>query len=220
MKNLKNTFVRHPFGDRFHENESGVAVVEFAMVLPLLLTLGLGGLELANIVQTKSEVSQLAMQVADHSSRVGDGSVLDNVRIFEEDINDVLNGTETQGESIDFLENGRIILSSLQNNAQGGQWIAWQRCHGNGNFTPRYGAAGAGATGTGLAGMGPNNARIKAPQGEAVMFAEVYYKYKYLTPIYEELFGEPVFAERAAFVVRDDRDITSLVTPGTGARTC
>ena len=61
---------------RFCDSRSGVAMTEFALALPLLLTAGLWGTETAYLSMVHMRVSQLAMHVADNGSRVGDTSTL------------------------------------------------------------------------------------------------------------------------------------------------
>ena len=55
------------------ENCSGLAMVEFAAVLPFGLILCLTGAELTNYATTRMRISQLALHVADHVSRIGNG---------------------------------------------------------------------------------------------------------------------------------------------------
>lgn len=154
----------------------GVAMVEFAFAAPLLLTLILGGVELANYALAHLRVSQIAVTVADNAGRVPNG--IDESNIFE-----VFDGAATIGESIDFEENGRVILSSLEHNGQTGanegQVVNWQRCWGSLNQPSRYGAENFGENDAALAeGMGPADNRITSIEGTAVMFTEVVYNYQ------------------------------------------
>lgn len=190
------------------KDESALALVEFAYSAPLLLAMGLGGTETAYYTITHMQVSQIAMTVADNASRVGEGSVLQNRRVFEDDITDVLIGAEKLGDSYNIFENGRIIISSLQRNADDGQWIAWQRCRGAKQADSRYGDEGTGATGKQFEGMGNPANPITASPGTAVMFVEVYYTYDPLTPI--GLIGETELYYTGAFNVRDSRDLTQI----------
>ena len=113
---------------------AGLALTEFAFCLPILMILMASGLELSNYVLATKRVGDLAAMVADNASRMGMRSAgLSVHQISEAEINDVFTGAELQADLPDFTENGRIILSSLQRNADDGQWIAWQRCFGN-NF--------------------------------------------------------------------------------------
>jgi len=187
---------------------SGVAFVEFAFAAPMFLSLGLMGTETAYYVITHMQVSQIAMQVADNASRVGEADVLEEKKVFEDDISEVFVGAEKLGIDIDLFDNGRIVLSSLQTNAQGGQWIAWQRCRGQKKHTSSHGVEGDGETGTSFAGMGANTTKIKASSGTAVMFVEISYTYESLTP-FNFLEGNEI-DYTAAFNIRDSRDLTKL----------
>ncbi|MES2096798.1 MAG: hypothetical protein V4459_08545 [Pseudomonadota bacterium] len=52
-------------------------------------------------------------------------------QVQEREINEVLTAADVQAGSLGILKNGRVLLSSLQVNPGGGQWIAWRRCKGN-----------------------------------------------------------------------------------------
>jgi Flp pilus assembly protein TadG len=202
---------------------SGVALTEFAFALPVLLTLGLYGLESANLALINMKVSQIASNLADTTSRIGLDSPLAAKQIRESDINDAFQAVRLQGGNYNITTNGRVILSSLEQNASGGQWIHWQRCVGMGNFLSSYGKAGDGVTGTALVGMGPKNSEIKAPPQQAVMFVEIAYTYQPL--VSSRLFGTPVIRSTASFIVRDIRDLTdadnpSNPSPGATKMTC
>ena len=191
---------------RLARNRSGVAMIEFAFAMPIVLTAGLMGAETAFLVVTHMQVSQLAMQVADNASRVGDDTMLSARKVYERDIAETLIGAEKLGEGISIFEQGRVIISSLQRNAQGGQWIAWQRCRGAKVYNSAYGREGDGKTGTGFPGMGEPGRQITAAPGTAVMFVEVAYDYRALTPV--NIFEGKTLTYTAAFNVRDSRDLT------------
>lgn len=154
----------------------GVALIEFALVAPVVLFVILGGLELANYARAQMRVSQIAMTVADNSGRVTTG--IDEANIYE-----VFAGAAAIGNSIDFKEHGRVILSSLEENgnkgSKKGQMIRWQRCWGNQDVDPAYGTQGSGANSSSLRdGMGPEGNTIIAGSGTAVMFVEASYDYQ------------------------------------------
>jgi hypothetical protein len=185
-----------------------LAAVEFALSLPILLTLGLLGLDTANYVITHMRISQVALHVADNASRVGELNVLVARTVHESDINDVMLGAARYAGGLDLAANGRIILSSLERNAQGGQWIHLQRCFGAKNHPSSYGVAGNGATGTALAGMGAPGDRITASSGDAVMFVEVAYDYQSISPFSMLQGNEIVYT--GSYVVRDPRDLSGI----------
>lgn len=157
-------------------DESGVAFVEFAFIAPILLFLILGGLELVNYALALLKVNQIAMTVADNAGRVTTG--IDEANIYE-----VFAGANVIGQSMDFEKNGKVVLSSLQDNGQKagdhGQMINWQRCWGDLTQAPAYGTEGTGRTDDALAtGMGPAGNQITSIPGTAVMFVEVSYQYQ------------------------------------------
>jgi hypothetical protein len=157
---------------RLRHDESGVQLVEFAFALPVLLTIGLAGVEVGNFSIASIRISQISMTVADNAGRVRSS-------IDEADVNEAMIGAKQIGESIGFAENGRIILSSLeQNAAKNGQWIRWQRCSGKKQVTSSYGLEGKGRLDSSLQAMGPADNPIAAAPGTAVMFVEVVYDYQ------------------------------------------
>ena len=195
---------------RLARARAGVAATEFAFVLPFLLGAGLMGIEVANRAIVQMQVSQLAARIADDASRIGDTSTLQERKIYEEDINDLLGGADVQGgKRLDVFEHGRVIISSLEvvPGTENRQYIHWQRCLGRKNHLSSYGFAGDGLQ-NGIAGMGPAGAEVWAFKDEAVIFVEIAYDYQSLVG---ETFGfADVATATASFTVRDDRDLTQI----------
>ncbi|WP_457826453.1 hypothetical protein, partial [Staphylococcus aureus] len=79
-----------------------------------------------------------------------------------------------------------------------------------------FGLQGEGATGTSFPGMGVPGRYITASAGTAVMFVEVAYNFRSITPM--NLFDNQQIVYTAAFNVRDNRDLTQLYTGGPVAR--
>jgi Flp pilus assembly protein TadG len=130
-------------------DERGVVIIELAYTLPFLLLLGFGGLEIANLTLANTRISQITLSASDNAARIASGSNLATPQVREVDINEVFTGAHLQSGDLNFQANGRMILSSLETNAEGGQFIRWQRCFGNRPSSPSsYGVAGVGATGT------------------------------------------------------------------------
>lgn len=195
---------RRKSGRTLSQCDSGIALTEFAMVFPVLLLLATSGIELINYALTVKRVGELSVMVADNASRMGAQSAINNKPVSEADINDVFIGADLQAGNLNLGQNGKIVLSSLERNDDGGQTIKWQRCFGGDSYHSAYGPQGTGATGTGFAGMGPTGGEITAAAGTAVMVVEVHYTYKRLMP----LISLPVrdITELSAFNVRDSRD--------------
>lgn len=194
---------------------SGVAMIEFAFALPLVIGLGLGGLEAANLALAHLRVSHLAMTVADTAARVA-------TRVDEADINEVFAGARIVGEDMDFEANGRVVLSSLQDNkhtdGRAGQMINWQRCMGErDDIDPAYGVEDDGRDDNSLQGMGPTDIAIQAGGGTAVMFVEVSYDYQ---PLFPDILSPRVIRYETAYNVRErvEQDITN--TTGVAVNSC
>lgn len=164
---------------RLRQDRRGTAMVEFAVAAPVVLTVGVVGLEMANFGIANLRVTQLAAIAADSASRVRDS-------IDEADVVELLAGAKMTGEKIQFAQNGRIVLSSLeQNDPNGdgnyadsnGQWIRWQRCDGARRFIPTH-VQDKGKTNNSLQAMGPAGNQIAALPGTAVNVVEVEYVYQ------------------------------------------
>jgi hypothetical protein len=191
-------------------SSSGAALVEFALALPLLLTVGLWGAEVAHKAIMQMRINQIAVLVADNASRVGENSLLGETKLYESDIDDVLLGAQVQGGSAFALyDRGRVILSSLEvvPDTEDRQYIHWQRCLGRRHHLSRFGVAGDGLH-SAFPGMGPPGEEIQAVSGEAVMFVEVAYEYE---PIFSNVFVKTTtLSATAAFNVRPNRDLSQI----------
>ena len=195
-----------------HDNRA-VAMTEFALAAPIMLTAGLGGLEAANLAVTHMKVSQAAMQIADNASRIGDETALLNRPISETDIIDLLMGADLQmGGGLDLYQFGRVIVSSLETDPDDPsgeqQWIHWQRCKGELRVNSSYGVEGDGKGDPSFVGMGPAGEEVLAMPGDAVMFVEVVYEYQ---PIVTDAWvGDRMIRTFSSFTVRDSRDLSQI----------
>lgn len=207
------------FARRLGASRSGLATIEFAVTLPVLTLLGMGGAELANITLDEMKVSEVALATADNASRLGqtdNSSVAPTVS--ESDVDSVMQGANDAGATIGLPNHGRVILSSLEKDpATGKQYIHWQRCIGASAHKSRYGDD---KTNNGLhlgemLGMGRAGKQVSAPSTtQAVMYVEVYYDYQPLFgSMFTKLIGMPAtIGKEAAFLVRDGRDLSPGLT--------
>lgn len=193
---------------RFADDRSGLALMEFAFLLPVFLVLSLTGAEMTNYITTKMRVSQMALQLADDAARMGTGSQLSAKTISEADINDIFIGANLQSGELNLQKNGRVILTDLEpsvnpNTTTPTYKIGWQRCYGaQTGYVPQY----TNATKTGLTGLGPTGRQVTVPDYNATMFIEVYYVY---TPLIKtSLSPSTNMVEYASMLVRDTRDLT------------
>jgi hypothetical protein len=206
------------FAHRLRQDVRGVSFMEFALILPIVIAMGFYGAEMAYMATVNMQVGQIASSVADNASRLGqtDNSAV-TPTVSETQVDSILTGALIEGAGIKFESTGRVILSSLEvDPSTGRQYIHWQRCRGSLKIQSKYGATGAGLTGSRLSGMG--NPQITASAGSAVMFVEVYYTYQ---PIFGTMFVRSTnFRRESAFIIRDDRNLTPGVTGGTTKSSC
>ena len=202
---------------RLRGNSRGMAFVEFAMSLPVLMTLVLVGLETANLAMAHLRISNIAMLTADNAARVRDS--IDEANVIE-----LLTGSKMSGDSIRFRQNGRIILSSIEPNTAGssgattGQWIRWQRCDGRKNVVSRYGLQGAGQNNATIQAVGPVGNQISASSGTAIMMVEVTYDYQPI--VSNAIFGPRTIRYESAFNVRQRTNQVLSNQGSVTARTC
>lgn len=200
--------------NKLRRDQRGMAAIEFAMSLGAVVTLGVYGTEMSNLALAHLKISQIALGVADNMSRVGLKTGLVQQQLRESDINDALVGAQIQGAAMQLGTQGRITVSSIQQNAQNGQWIKWQRCLGmksGAGWDSSYGVEDQGNTGTSFPGMGKPGEEVTAPPNSAVIFVEINYDYK---PVVN--FGLNTarkLSYLASLVVRANRDLTQVYNP-------
>ena len=72
---------------RLRRNQSGLALTEFALSLPIFVGLGMYGTELAYLAVVNMQMSQAALTLADNASRLGQTqNNVTSVAIKESDI--------------------------------------------------------------------------------------------------------------------------------------
>ena len=210
------------FLNRLRRSESGVALIEFAYSMPIFLSIGVAGIEVADMAVTRMQVAQIALGAADNAARLGqtdNGAVAPTVR--EADVDALLKGTAQEASNIDLIQNGRIILSSIEyDNDTGRQYIRWQRCIGDLARSSAYGDDGSdnGKSGSPLPKIGKSSNPVEADADNAVMLVEVFYEHEGL---FSPFFISTVNLNReATFLVRDDRDLVPGLTGGASASPC
>lgn len=215
---------------RLSADNRGLALLEFAFALPIVLGIGLYGVETANLALTNMRVSQAALTLADNASRVGVDSGLATQQLREVDINDVFAGLKRATAGWALTTRGRIVLSSLEEKG-GKQIIHWQRCVGlknSADYKSHYGdasitdgtdttAANDGVETTGNLGMGDTGAKVVAPPNSGVMFVEINYEYKPVVSASWLPGGSARIKYIASFIVRDRREFAQIYNPAPAA---
>lgn len=175
----------------------GVALIEFAFAMPILIAFGFGGVEIANLSVANLRVSHAAIDLADNTARMGRQSTSTGYQtLTESDINDAIQALRL--EMPDIATNGRVTISSIEARTDGNgnvtQFLHWQRCVGLQPVAPLTAAAyesssvvpvGASTSnntaaptddsGKTVAGIG--SPTLTAPSGSGLMFVEINYNY-------------------------------------------
>lgn len=95
---------------RLAREDRGIALVEFALALPLLLGLTLGALEMSNYIIASNTVQRLATASADMLSQTG----VNNISTSEAQIYDMFYALDVAAKPLDMRNRGRVILSVLK----------------------------------------------------------------------------------------------------------
>lgn len=197
---------------RLWRDRRGVAMLEFALSLPVVLPIGLYAIELCNFGIAQLRLSQSTLALADNISRVGVDTTIATQQLREADINEVIEGLRQQAKSLALTANGRVTISSLEKK-NGAQWIHWQRCVGvksGPGYDSTFGREGDGGTsGSGFTGMGSGGTKVVAPDNSAVIFVETNYDYQPLISPY--FMGQRKLQQTASFIVRDNRELLTGV---------
>jgi len=121
LKQLESSFPRRLAGAC-----RGSILIETALLLPILLALFAGSIEIARLMLAQQKVSNLSSQTADMMAQAEFG-------LSESEIIDIFAAIEHISEPFDFESDGRIIASGIIGTDAGNSAneIAWQRCAGD-----------------------------------------------------------------------------------------
>lgn len=194
-------------------DRSGVSMVEFALALPLLAMLGLGGLEYMNFVLANQKLERASSVTADTIAR-------NTIAPSEKSFHDTLKSVDQVGKPFKVSANGRTILTGVIGVNQDGEVVnkvVWQRC--GGQLASVSSQIGSEWTETDDYGDGPdvilpNNVVLQ--QNQMVVVAEVGYRYEPLINVRNLIGASPdgVIRQRSMFVTRGQA--IPNITPSAG----
>lgn len=204
---------------RMRRDTSGVSVVEFALMLPLLFMIGAGGLELINYVLANQKIERIASITADNVAR-------NTLAPSERSIVDTFAGVNEIAEPFDFDANGRVIMTGVIGVASGSNVVGkvvWQRCSGGlAGITSTVGSQPANPA---LWANGPNATlpnNLTLLQNQLIVVAEVAFAYDPLISL-ARLPGtgeEGILRQRSVFVSRGQAFPNVTPSPNTTPATC
>ena len=166
---------------RFMRAEGGLAAVEFGLMLPVLMTLFYGTVEVSRYILITQKVEKLAHSIADVTAQeqIATQTTLDQVMLASSDIMSPYTMTT----------NGRIIISSLYRapNTNAAK-VIW-RYQGGGTLTATSQLGAIGATPTAPGGF-------TFDERENVIGAEVFFQF---SPLISQQFFGTTTVYRVAF---------------------
>jgi Flp pilus assembly protein TadG len=142
--------------------ERGVAATEFALALPFIIALMLGGFELSRYVIIHQKLEKVAYTIADVVSQS------DSVTTAQ--LDQAVMAAGTIMEPTDFEANGTVMVSSVSKTGSNAPVVRWQYA--------------GGGIGIGVSRVGAVNAPASLPNGltlndgDNVIIAEVFFSYE------------------------------------------
>lgn len=156
---------------RLHRDQRGSAFIELGMAMVVLMTLILGGAEIARFVMLQQKLDRIATTMGDLVSR---GQVL-----TETEINNIFAAVRHLAKPFDFAGQGVVVLTSVQRESGQDPEIVWQRS-GGGELSA--------ASKIGNQGDEPNlPGNFTVREHETVFAAEVFYEFE---PFLTTRFGD------------------------------
>ncbi|MGB0695159.1 MAG: TadE/TadG family type IV pilus assembly protein [Rhodospirillaceae bacterium] len=163
---------------RLSREEKGLAAVEMAFVIPVLVFLLLGGIEMGRLILINQKADRAAATLADLISQ--------SEAVSETSIQDIFEAATWVLEPYPADPNAAMILTSVIGN--GGARIAWQRARNTSPGESRVGQSG------GAASLPPG---FVVRDGENVVIAELFYDYE---PLFlPDLVGSRVLSKSSYF---------------------
>jgi len=146
---------------RLWAENGGVAATEFALMLPVLMTMLLGSYELSRFIILNQKIDHVAYTTAD--------VIAQETSVTNAQLNDIMNAAAEIMDPFQFGENGLVIVSSVYQDATRGPIVVWQ--------------SRGGGTLDRISRIGVVNNTAELPEGftlntrDNIIIAEVFYNY-------------------------------------------
>ena len=207
-------------GRALKRDESGVSLIEFALIMPIMLMAALTGLEYTNYVLARQKIERVTTSTADLFARY-------QIPPNEAQVNDLFEGVDDISKPFDVSRHGRVIVSGVigtydSTSGETENKIAWQRCYGD--LTGRTSNFGVQWSGSDFAAGPeidlPNG--IMLEQSQMAVLVEVFYFYgTTLTGVNLGSVTRPhVFNEVSIFRTRASAYTGITPVPGANAQLC
>lgn len=181
-----------------------VAMLEFALALPLFLGFMLTAIEFGNYIMANNRVQRLAAMSADLVAQSGTG----DIGIGEAQIYDLFSAVDLTARPYDLRNDGRIVITGVRGtdtdkNGTTENQILWQRFDGGYVVAPQVGCNQTVTTASLPAGR-------RLPLGEILFHVQVSYRYRpIMTDIPFRMLSLPVDFTRIAMFRARNKDFQS-----------
>lgn len=164
--------------------QRGIAFTEFALTVPLLLLLSLGGVEVTRYIILHQKLDKVAFSMAD--------LVAQSHGISTSEVDMIFTAVDNLVQPFSFGSDGVVIVTSIGNHNNNGVRVNWQRS-GAGTLSANSSLGSPGDLATVPSGL-------TVSDKEDVIFAEVYYQF---TPLLlPQLFPATIVYKRVAYKPR------------------
>ena len=176
----------------FKRDERGLAFLELAYSVPILVILLLGGVEISRYVFVHQKLERAAVTMADLLSQA--------YTIREGELAGLFEASAYVMNPFDMHTSGYMVASSIASESGGSATVMWQRTLG-------------GATGGGGSRFGTQGGPAQLPpdfsvrEGDSVIAAEAYYAY---TPIFFDFLLAPRVIQSSALFRPRFADLTEI----------
>ncbi|MGB7406801.1 MAG: TadE/TadG family type IV pilus assembly protein [Pacificimonas sp.] len=217
LRKLRRNISRH--SKTFGSDTSGIAFLEFALMLPVFLGFILSATEMANYVLARQKVQKVSFMTSDIIAQA-------TVKPNEQQIQDSFFSMNSASQPFPLRQNGRVILTGIVgiiDNTSGDveNKLVWQRCYGSRTgFNSSYGTETTEDFGDRASVTLPQG--IVLPQGQMIIAAEVAYDYQPIVNVnYFNLIGAEKELVGTTTLRTRNKAFTSLTqVPGFTPMTC
>jgi hypothetical protein len=184
----------HQLLQKFKRDERGLAFLELAYSVPILVILLLGGVEISRYVFVHQKLERAAVTMADLLSQA--------YTLHEGEMAGLFEASAYVMNPFDMHTSGYVIASSIASESGGSATVMWQRTLG-----------GAGGSGGGGSRFGTQGGPALLPpdftvrEGDSVIAAEAYYAY---TPIFFDFLLSPRVIQSSALFRPRFADLTEI----------
>ncbi len=187
----------------FVKDRTGIAMMEFAFALPVLMTLAAGSFELARYALILQKLDRISGTLSDLISRSGSEAM------SETEIANIMDSARYMARPFDVSENTVLVLTSVQGRAGQAPYILSQRVDGVVAGVSSYIGDGVNGDVTLPTAFPDAGSGETLSEGETLVVAEVFYSYTpFLTGdlgffadtiFYEDAYFRPRFTDKIEF---------------------